>query len=266
MVNWHLLKATLYQRRTALFWYSVSLMTYSVMIVWYFPLIATMDLQSLINTLPPEIIAFFAGTNTSLFTLGGFLATEYTGFVWVLIMAAAGITFAVKSYSSEIDAGTMELLLAQPISRRKLSVTRSVALVVFLAILVVSTVVPIQLTAMAVDVKYDAGNLWLFAAVGLLLSLAISGIAMLAASASRESGKPAGIVGGVLGVMWVLHFLAASVEWAKSLEVINLFKYWDSATIIDKGTVAGSAWFVLGGVALASLVASVFVFGRRDVA
>jgi len=265
-VSWHLLKATLYQRRTALLWYSISLVSYSVMITWYFPTIVNSGLEELVDTLPPEIVAFFAGTNTSLFTLGGFLATEYLGFVWVLIMAAAGITFAVKSYSSEIGAGTMELLLAQPVSRRSLSITRAVALMIYLALLVVSTIWPIQLTAAAMDIAYDAGSLWLVGGVGLLLALAISGIAMLAASASRESGKPAGIVGGVLGAMWIFHFLAASAEWAEKLEVVNLFKYWDPATIIDKGTVAASAWFVLGGVALASLVASVFVFGRRDVA
>lgn len=264
-MNWHLLKATLYQRRTALMWYSVSLISYSVMITWYFPQITTAGLDEMIATLPKEMVAFFAGTNTSLFSLGGFLATEYTGFIWVLIMAAAGITFAVKSYSSEVSAGTMELLLAQPISRRSLAITRSVALTIYLSILTVSTVWPIQLVAAAQDIAYDAGNLWLFGAVGLLLSLAISGVAMLAASASRESGKPAGIVGGVLGIMWILHFLAANAEWARKFEVVNLFKYWDSAGIIDKGTVAGSAWFVLGGVALASLIASVFVFSRRDV-
>lgn len=265
-MNLHLLKATLYQRRTALMWYSISLISYSVMITWYFPLIAKTDMQSILDILPAEMIAFFSGGNVSLFSLGGFLATEYTGFIWVLIMAAAGITFAVKSFSSEIDAGTMELLLSQPVSRRSLSITRIAALVVYLAVLVVSTVWPIQLTAAAMDIKHDAGNLWLFGAVGLLLSLAISGIAILAASASRESGKPAGIVGGVLGVMWILHFLAANAEWAKSLEVVNLFKYWNSAEIIDKGIVATSAWWVLGAIAIVSLVASVFVFGRRDVA
>jgi len=265
-VNWHLLKATLYQRRTALLWYSVSLISYSAMITWYFPLIAEAGLEEMIASLPKEMIAFFAGTNASIFTLGGFLATEYTGFIWVLIMAAAGITFAVKSYSSEVSAGTMELLLAQPISRRSLAITRSVALTIYLAILTVATVWPIQLVAAAQDIAYDAGNLWLFGAVGLLLSLAISGVAMLAASASRESGKPAGAVGGVLGIMWILHFLAANAEWAEKLEVVNLFKYWNSAAIIDTGSVAGSAWFVLGGVALASLMASVFVFSRRDVA
>jgi len=181
-------------------------------------------------------------------------------------LTAAGIMFATKSFSSEIDAGTMEFLLAQPLSRRTLATTRVVALTVFLALLVASTVLPIQLTAASLDLTYDTGNLWLFGAVGLLLSLGISGIATLAACASRESGNPAGIVGGVLGLVWILHVLSANAEWPKRLEVVNLFKYWDSATIIDKGTVVGSAWLLLGGVALATLVTSVFVFSRRDVA
>ncbi|MDP3629405.1 MAG: ABC transporter permease subunit [Actinomycetota bacterium] len=265
-MSWHLLKATLYQRRTALLWYSISLISYSVMIVWYYPIIAKTDLKGMLDAFPPEMIKFFAGSDVSLFTFGGFLATEYTGFIWVLIMAAAGITFATKSYSSEISAGTMELLLAQPISRQALAVTRSVALTIYLGVLVLATVVPIQITAIAMDIKYSVSHLWLFAGVGLLMSLAISGVGMLAAAASRESGKPAGIVGGLLGAMWVLNFLAGSAKWAEALEPVNLFKYWDSAVILDKGIVAASTWWVLGGVALATLVGSVIVFSRRDVA
>ncbi|MGB4593004.1 MAG: ABC transporter permease subunit [Coriobacteriia bacterium] len=266
-MNWHLLKATLYQRRTALMWYSISLISYSVMITWYFPIIAKTNLDAIIETMPEEILAFFSGgSGVSLFTFGGFIATEYTGFIWVLIMAAAGITFAVKSYSSEIASGTMELLLAQPVSRRSLATTRSVALAVFVAVLVVSTFASIQITALVFDIGYDVGNLWLAAAVGGLLSLAISSVAMLLASASRESARPAGIAGGVLGVMWVVHFLAGSAEWAEALEPVNLFRYWDSATILDKGVVEPSVWWVLGAISLAALIASVVVFSRRDVA
>lgn len=265
-MSWHLLKATLYQRRTALLWYSVSLISYSVFIVWYFPLMAKADISALLDTMPEELLTFFSGGSVSLFTFGGFLATEYLGFIWVLIMAAAGITFAAKSYSSEIDAGTMELLLAQPVSRVTVAITRSVALAVYLAVLTACTIVPIQIMAEALDIEYSVGNLWLVGGVGLLLSLAISGAGMLAASASRESGKPAGIVGGLLGIMWLLHFMAANAEWAEALEPINIFKYWDPAAILDKGTVAGSAWWALGGIALVTLAASVFVFGRRDIA
>ena len=66
--------------------------------------------------------------------------------------------------------------------------------------------------------------------------------------------------------MWILHFMAAQAEWAKQLEVVNLFRYWKPAELVENGSMPAEAWWVLAGVALVSLVASVIVFSRRDVA
>jgi ABC-2 type transport system permease protein len=264
-MNWTLFRATLHQRRTATLWYAVGLATYSVFIVWYFPLIQKMDIQAYVSQLPKEMVAFFAGSMTQLSTLGCYLATEYLGFIWVLIIAAAGITFATKSFSSEIDAGTMELVMAQPISRRTFATTRALALAVFLAIQLLATTVPIWLTALAIGVEVDVGNLAVLTGGGFAMALALSGLAFLFSSASRESGKPAGILGAILGIMWILHFMAAQASWAKSLEVVNIFKYWRPAELIESGSWPAEAWLVLGGVALVSVVAGVIVFTRRDV-
>ena len=246
-------------------WYAVGLTTYSVFIVWYYPTMQKIDIEAYLEQFPKELIAFFAGSLTQLSTLGGYLATEYLGFIWVLIIAAAGITFATKSLSSEIDAGTMELLLSQPISRRTLATTRAVALAFFLAVQCLATTVPIWLTALWMDIEVDVGNLAVLTIGGFVLALTISGVAYLLASASRESGKPAAIVGGLLGIMWVLHFMAANAEWAESLEVVNIFKYWRPAELVESGSMPADAWWVLGGIAIVTLVASVFVFSRRDV-
>jgi ABC-2 type transport system permease protein len=264
-MSWTLLRATLHQRRTATLWYALGLTTYSVFIVWYFPTIQKIDIASYMEQFPKELVTFFAGSAASLSTLGGYLATEYLGFIWVLIIAAAGITFATKSLSSEIDAGTMELILSQPISRKRFASTRAFALALFLAIQLLATTVPIWLTALAIDVEVDVGNLAVLTAGGFLLALAISGVAFLLSSASRESGKPAAILGGILSAMWILHFMAANAKWAEALESVNLFKYWQPADLVESGTMPSEAWWVLGGVAVASLVASVFVFSRRDV-
>jgi len=265
-VNLTLLRATLHQRRTATFWYAVGLATYSIFIVWYYPTMQKIDISAYMEQFPKELVAFFAGSMTELTTFGGYLATEYLGFIWVLIIAAAGITFATKCLSSEVDAGTMELLLSQPISRRVLVTTRAVALALFLVVQLLATTVPIYLTALAVDVTVDAGNLAILTGGGFLIALAISGVAFLLSSASRESGRPAAILGGLLGVMWVVHFMATSAEWAEALEVVNLFKYWRPAELIEQGTMPVEAWWVLAAVAALSIFASVLVFARRDVA
>lgn len=45
----------------------------------------------------------------------------------------------------------------------------------------------------------------------------------------------------------------------------GIIKYCRPAELTEKGTMPTEAWFVLGGLSIITLVASVFVFSRRDV-
>jgi ABC-2 type transport system permease protein len=208
----------------------------------------------------------FAGSVIDLNTFGGFMATEYLGLIWVLIAGAAAIAFACKSLSSEVGAGTMEVVLAQPVPRRTLVFVRWLAMAVYLAALVLATTVPIYLTALWQDVAVDAGNLVLLSGAQFVLALAIGGLAFAFASVSSESAKPASMVGGLLGVMWVLSFLAGNMKWAEALNPVNLFHYWNAASILNSGTVPSGMWVVYGILALGGLAFALFAFGRRDVA
>jgi ABC-2 type transport system permease protein len=262
---WTLFTRTLYQRRTALLWYSLGLITYSAFIVWYFPYMQTANVQQYLESFPEELIQAFAGSAVNMSSIGGFLATEYLGLIWVAIVAAAVITFATKSLSSEVAGGTMELLLAQPVPRSVLVAVRWLAMAVYSAILVISTTVPIYLTALWRDVTVDVGRLVLLSAVGFLLTMATGGVAYALAALFKESGRPAGIVAGILVAMWLLSFMAANLEWAKSLNPLNLFHYWEPARMLDKGTASASAWIVYGVTAVITPVIAAIIFARRDV-
>jgi ABC-2 type transport system permease protein len=264
-MTWTLFASTLHQRRKPLLWYAVGLAAYSVVMVWFYPIMQSTGYQDLVREMPKEMVEFLAGSGADLTTFGGYMATEYLGFMWVLIIASAAILFATKSVSGEIASGTMELVLAQPVPRRTLVLVRLGALVVYLTILMAATVVPLYIGGVLQDVTMDVGNLAVLSGAGLLLSIAIGTVSMAVSAASNDSGKPAAIVGGALAAMWLLGFLAGSVEWAEKLNPVNLFHYWQPATIINKGTADAGMWWFYGGLALVGAVAAVAVFSRRDV-
>jgi ABC-2 type transport system permease protein len=263
-MTWTLFNAALHQRRSALLWFSVGLVSYSAFVGWYYPMMAEGTAEYM-NSLPKELIALMAGSAVDMTTFGGYAATEYLGFMWVLIIASAAIIFATKCLSGEIASGTMELALAQPVPRRKLVVVRFGAMLVYLAILMVATVLPLYAGAVWQDIEVDTGNLLLLSGAGFLLALAIGAVTMAISAVSRDSGRPAGIVGGALGAMWLLLFLSGNVEWAEKLNAVNLFHYWAPAEIINEGVVHASAWWYYGVVAVVGVVAAVALFSRRDV-
>jgi ABC-2 type transport system permease protein len=265
-MTWTLFRAALHQRRSSLLWFSVGLISYSAFVGWYYPMLANSGIQAYLDSFPKELIELFAGSMVDMSTFGGYAATEYLGFMWVLIIASAVILFATKCLSGEVASGTMELVLAQPVPRRTLVVVRFGAMLVYVAVLVAATVLPLRAGAVWQDVTVDVGNLAVFSAAGFLLAAAIGAVTMAIAAVSSDSGKPAGIVGGALGAMWLLLFLSGNVTWAEKLNPINVFHYWAPATMVNEGTASAGMWWFYGGLAAVGAIAAVVLFSRRDVA
>ncbi len=264
-MSWTLLRGTLHQRRSSIFWFCISLLLYSWMMVWFWEQMGSVYSKMLENY-PQEVLALFGGNEVSFASMGGFFQVEYLGLMWMIIIAAAVVIFAGKAFSGEIGAGTMELLLAQPISRVRVAVTRVVAFIGYALLLNIFTFVPIQLFGPAYGVELDAGPFWTVFALGILFTLGIGGFAMLLSSMFRDSGKPVAIASGVLLLFWIADMVANVSEAAEFFDPVNIVTYWQPGVIINGGEAQPEAWWIYGVLALVTLAGSVVVFSRRDVA
>jgi len=264
-VSLNLLVTTLYQRRIGLFWFSLGLVAYSWLMAWTWTFFGEMYAQ-ILEAMPPEMIAVWAPEDIDLGTLGGYFQTEYLGVMWVVIVATAIIIFAVKAVASEVAAGTMELLMAQPITRIRFILTRIAGMLAYAAALTVATILPIQVLGPGYDIELPARTVALLYATGFLLLTAIGGFAMMLSAAMRGGGKPGAITGGLLGMMWVAQAIAPFVEQAEDLEPINLLTYWQPGELINEGIVSPETWWVYGGITAVSLVLAVVAFLRKDIA
>lgn len=264
-MSWTLLRGTLHQRRSSIFWFCLSLLLYSWMMVWFWDQMGSVYSRMLENY-PQEVLALFGGNEVSFASMGGFFQVEYLGLMWMVIIASAVVLFAAKAFSGEIGAGTMELLLAQPLSRAKVATTRVVAFIGYALLLNVFTFVPIQVFGKPYGIELGAGVFWTVSALGLLFTLAIGGLAMLLSSMFRDSGKPVAIAAAVLLGFWVADMVANVSEAAEFLDPVNLVSYWQPGVIINGGEAQPEAWWIYGIVALVTLAGAVFVFTRRDVA
>ncbi len=95
-----LLRAPFHPRRSSLFWYCVSLLLYSWMMVWFWDQMGGPYLEEMIKNYPPEVLALFGGNEVSFATMGGFFQIEYLGLMWMIIIGSAVVLFAVKSFAS----------------------------------------------------------------------------------------------------------------------------------------------------------------------
>ncbi|GAV30820.1 hypothetical protein emb_1d0101 [Coriobacteriaceae bacterium EMTCatB1] len=265
-MSWTVIRASLWQRRTSLAWYLGGLAFYSWLMVWYWPSIGGSQYKELVESLPPEMLKMFGGTVVSFGTIGGFFQIEYLGLMWMLIVLSAAFIYASRAFAGEIADGTMELTLAQPISRATLAVSRVAGLVIISAALSLTTFGTLQLFGAAYDVKIAAESLCQLIGLGALFILAGGGVCMLVSACVRGGGKAGGIAAGLFALMWASDIVANVSDVADFFGPVNLVSKWQPGVIMDGGSVEPATWWLYGIVALVSLVASVAIFTRRDAA
>lgn len=264
-MSWTLFRGTVHQHRTSIFWFVVGLVSYAWIMTWFYPSIGE-QYARLVETFPPEVLVMFGGNEVPFASLGGYFQTEYLGIMWILIVSAALIMFASKAFAGEISAGTMELVLAQPVSRVRLAVTRVVALIAYTVVLALASFLPLEVFGPQYDIHIGWDALWTLTAFGVLFMLAVGGLAMLLSAMSRGGGKAGAIVATLLVALWVADVLSGASKLAEALDPVNIVGYWQPGLLINGDAVAAGAWWLYAGIAVVSLVASVAVFARRDVA
>jgi ABC-2 type transport system permease protein len=213
----------------------------------------------------PAQFTQFGGGN--IFTLSGSIALGFIHPIAVALVCVFALGFAAAAVAGERQRGTLEVVLARPISRRTAYGSLLGAAVVFIGLAILAIVLG-TVASSAVFGKLDELDLaqvpllWLNA---VLLYLALGSVA-LAASVSFDRLTP--VLGISLGFTLVSYFLdVLGSLWpdAEPLQPFSLFHYLDPAAILDgKGDPFD---LVLLAVVTALAVAwALVVFPRRDLA
>ncbi|HEY7131631.1 MAG TPA: ABC transporter permease subunit [Candidatus Limnocylindrales bacterium] len=214
--------------------------------------------------IPQQLLNFGGGDP---FTLGGSIALGYIHPIAIILIGIFAVGFTTSAVAGERQRGTLEVVLARPVSRRVLYVTLLVALLLFLAIIlvaaIVGTVIGCSIAGVLDELPIERlPILWLN---GLLLWGAIGAIG-LAASVSFDRLTPAlGVTMAILIVSYFLEILGSLWPDAAGLQQYSLFHYLSAREILAGTTdVAGLALLaVVGAIAIGW---AVVVFPRRDLA
>lgn len=213
----------------------------------------------------PEQFTNFGGGDV--FTLSGSVALGYIHPIAIILVAIFAVGFAASAVAGERQRGTLEVILARPISRRTLYVTLLVAMAVFIAIVLGSSIVGTLAGSAVVGVTDELALerlplLWLN---GLLMWTAFGAIG-LAASVSFDRLTPAlGIAVAVVIVSYFLEILGSLWPDAEVLQPYSLFHYLGARDVLN-GDADPLGFALLAAVAGAAIAWALIVFPRRDLA
>ncbi|MFN8621159.1 MAG: ABC transporter permease subunit [Chloroflexota bacterium] len=202
-----------------------------------------------------------------LFSLTGAMALGFIHPFTLLLMGIMAIGYPAIAIAGERQRGTLEVILARPISRRAMYTTVLVAGLVFLGILLAlelgAQVISAEATGVAGDLSLtNVALLWLN---GWLLFVAFLAIAF-AASVSFDRLPPAL---GVPLVFLLLNYLADVIgslwpdaAWLRSWSMFHLV---DAKSVLN-GQLDPANLVVLAAIAIVAVAYALVAFPRRDLA
>jgi ABC-2 type transport system permease protein len=212
-----------------------------------------------------DLISDIGGGN--IFTLGGAIALGFIHPIAVALICVFAVGFAASAVAGERQRGTLEVLLARPISRRSVIVTLYAATVGFIAIALTAFLIG---TALAATLWGVAAELRLvdLAALGLngALMFAAFGAVCLAASVSFDRLPPAlGIGLGYLLASYFIDVLGSLWPDARGLQPLSLFHYVRAPAVLA-GRLDPMDLLVLLLVSIVAVAYALWRFPHRDIA
>jgi ABC-2 type transport system permease protein len=214
--------------------------------------------------IPKQLMQFGGG---DIFSLSGAMALGAIHPISLILNSIFAAGFATSAVAGERQRGTLEVLLARPLSRRTLYLTLLVAVLSFIAVAVAASVVGSTIGAAIGGVAGELvpARLPFFWLNAVLLFGAIAAVG-LAASVSFDRLTPAiGLTVGFTVVSYFLEVLGTLWPDAQGLQRYSIFHYFDAKQVLEGNVVVGN-FVILAAVAAVAIGWALVEFPRRDLA
>ncbi len=203
----------------------------------------------------------------SVFTLGGSVALSFIHPVSIALVAVLAIGHPIAALAGERQRGTLEVLLARPISRRRVYVTALTATFIFVVVVLAANFGGVIAGATLFNVadELPLDRLLLAWANAVLLFVTLGAIA-LAISGSFDRVAPAlGLTMAFLMISYAVELLGALWPEMAGWRPWSVFHYFQPAAIMA-GDFQPADLAVLAAVGAASVAWGLWIFPRRDLA
>lgn len=255
---------TVYDRRRGLLWWSlgIGLLTVAVLSVW--PSVRD-EYQALVKDYPKALLAFFGIDRAGVGSAAGYLQAELFGFMVPLMLIAYMIAGGSAATAGEREAGTLELLLAQPVSRTRVLVQKYTALCASLGLISVIYTVVLIVSNNAFDLHVAVSGLAAATLSAYVLGMLFGAVALLMGCLTGHRALAAGVASGSALAAYLLTSIAALVEGLKRFRPLSPFWWYSGNDPLRHGLDLSHVGLLVGATLLC-LTAAVIAFDRRDLA
>ena len=232
------------------------------------PIIYAAFVEPLRNALDSGLVPeqFVTVGSGDLLSLTGAIALGMQHPLFIALVGIFGVGLASTAIAGERQRGTLEVLLARPISRRGVYLTLAIALTVLVAILIAATLIGMMVGAsiQGVQDELDAALMPLVWLNGFLLWTAFASLGLAASVTFSRSGPALALTLAYVLVAYFFEVLGSLWAEAEFLQDYSLFHHFQAKEIL-----AGNAnpfdFALLAGLTLLPVIYALIVFPRRDI-
>lgn len=258
---------TLRDDRRAMIGWALGLAAVIVMYLSFYPSLNTPDMQQFMDDFMqsmPEGVAAAMGWNNFLGGAGYLEGTIYNLYGPILMIGAAAV-FGNRAIAGPESAGTLDIYLANPVSRARFVLQRFAALTFEILVIGVVGWITIVLLNVAVDLEIPLANITA-ATTGLtLLALCFGAIAVATGAVAGRRSAVLAVTLGVALVSYLVRAVGTQVDLIQDLRWLSPFHHYLGGDPLRTGfDVVGL--LALAGITVVFVAIAVVAFQRRDVA
>lgn len=247
-------------------WWTVGLAGYVAMIVSVYPTIrSNRELEKLIDQYPEALKAFFAfGEQLDFTSPAGYLGGELFSFMIPALFLVAAVGNGAATIAGEEERGTLGLLLATPVSRRRVALHKLAAMCVEVAGLGLVLWLSLWVGSIAVDMKLSAVDLAAASTGTVLLALVYGAVAFAVGAGSGRKGLAVGLSVAAAAAAFLVNSLAALVDALQGPQKLSPFYHYAVGDPLRQGFDLPHGLLLLAA-AIATAAVGIVLFDRRDV-
>lgn len=262
-VLWQMIR----RRSLSTLWWALGLAAFAALLALAYPTIrGNKELDATFAGLPAGVQAALGlGAGNSLTAPIGYLNSQYFANVLPAVYLIFAIGLASWSVAGDEAAGTLELLLSNPVGRYRVALERAAGLVILLAALTAVSVLTLALLAPPFELTHGLGLTDMAAATvaSALLALTFAAVAFCAGAASGRRSLATSLAAFLAVAGFVVEGLGAQVKPLQPIRSISPW-HWALGTDPLRNGLTWESGLLPLAVSLVLLLAGALIFGRRD--
>ncbi|HVC40728.1 MAG TPA: ABC transporter permease subunit [Candidatus Saccharimonadales bacterium] len=223
-------------------------------------------IQAIFDTMPRAFRDAFLGTGVDFLSPNGYLGTELFSILVPALMLVMGILTGSRALAGEEQNGTIDLLLATPIRRRRLVTEKAVGAQLPLFVMAAFVWLAVALIGPSQGLSVNLGVLAIALIAVALLAAGFGMLAFLVAGATGSTALGGGVAAALAVLMYVLNVFGSLVSSLTGFaNTVSPFHWVGGAGVLATG-VAWPGMMALVVCPIVLLGVAIMLYERRDLA